>query len=310
MITSRVGRLLVLAALSAVALSSVGCVIEEPAPIIVKKKKKTTPTTEPASNDESDDDDVTGDTSPAVPGAPGTTTTGTPGAPETPAAPALETTNGTGGPTGLSTQKSTGGLSYQINAPAGAGAPGLLVLLHGSGASNYTNFVGMMATVSQAQDLIPVSVLAPNGKGWNEGDQVAAAKLLNDLIQQDLFPKYNIDKKRVLFSGQSSGGGFLSSHFIPSFGKTYKGGAFLQCGMAPPRVTFAPDDAMKQSFKLHFEITTGDTIWPQSYQQALTAYTGAGLQFTKEDTKPGGHCQFDQQKVIQDRIGFILGATK
>jgi len=122
-----------------------------------------------------------------------------------------------------------------------------------------------------------VSVLAPNGKGWNEGDQVAAAKLLNDLIQQDLFPKYNIDKTRVLFSGQSSGGGFFSSHFVPTFGKGYKGGAFLQCGMARPRVTFTPDAAMKQTFKLHFEITTGDTIWPQSYQQALTAYTGAGI---------------------------------
>jgi hypothetical protein len=75
-------------------------------------------------------------------------------------------------------------------------------------------------------------------------------------------------------------------------------------------VSFTPDDAMKQSFRLHFEITTGDTIWPESYQEALTAYTAAGIQLTKEDTLPGGHCQFDQRKVISDRIGFILGTTK
>jgi len=196
---------------------------------------------------------------------------------------------------------------YQINAPTSAGPHGLLVLLHGSTASNYDKFVNMMATVSQERNLIPVSVLAPNGQGWNEGNQANAAKLLDALVQQDLFPKYDIDLTKVLFSGQSSGGGFLASNFIPAYGKNYKGGAFLQCGMDAPAVSFTPDDAMKKSFRLHFEITTGDTIWPEAYKDATAAYSAAGIQFTKEDTLPGGHCAFDQQKVIQDRIDFILG---
>lgn len=317
MITSRIGRFVLLAALAFAAASSAACTVEEAsasAPRSTKKKKngsttrpETTADDDESEGDDDDDDVVAAGNKPTAPGVPTTPASTTP---DTPAKPLIDSTNGTGGPTGQNTLKSAGGLSYMINAPAGTGAHGLLVLLHGSGASNYANFVNMMATVSQQHDLIPVSVLAPNGKGWNEGDQVNAAKLLNDLIQTDLFPKYNIDKKRVLFSGQSSGGGFLSSHFVPTYGKGYKGGAFLQCGMAAPRVTFTPDAAMKESFKLHFEITTGDTIWPQSYQQALTAYTGAGIQFTKQDNQPGGHCQFDQQKIIQDRIGFILGTAK
>jgi len=216
-------------------------------------------------------------------------------------------TNGSGGPTGLIEARSSGGLSYQINAPAGATPRGLLVLLHGSGASNYANFVRLMERAATTHDLIRVSVLAPNGQGWNEGNQQSAANLLHQLVQQDLYPRYNIDRARVLFSGQSSGGGFLGSHFVPLYAKQYRGGAFLQCGMAPPFQTFAPDDATKRAFRMHMEITTGDTIWPQSYRNAVAAYTTAGVQFTRTDTKPGGHCAFDQQQVILDNIGFILG---
>jgi hypothetical protein len=30
------------------------------------------------------------------------------------------------------------------------------------------------------------------------------------------------------------------------------------------------------------------------------------MQFTMDNTKPGGHCQFDQQQVILDHIDFVL----
>lgn len=206
--------------------------------------------------------------------------------------------------------KSSIGLKYYVNAPDANGptkAHGLLVLLHGSGASNYREFVTMMAKVSEANELIPVSVLAPNGGGWNEGDQVKAAGLLNQLIQSEVYTKYNINKSRVLFSGQSSGGGFLSSHFVPLYSSGYQGGAFLQCGAAPPQSTFKPSDETKQKFRLHFEITTGDPIWPASYKQATAAYQAAGMQLTKDQSKPGGHCAFDQQQVIVDHIKFVTG---
>jgi len=74
----------------------------------------------------------------------------------------------------------------------------------------------------------------------------------------------------------------------------------------PPVPTFAPDAATKAGLRLHFEITTGDTIWPASYKSAVTAYTNAGMTLTKDDTKPGGHCAFDQQAVIQAHIGAML----
>jgi len=199
-----------------------------------------------------------------------------------------------------------GGLSYLIDAPAADVPRGLLILLHGSTASNYTAFIGLMRDVAREYDLIPVSVLAPNGQGWNEGNQVRAAELLHRLVQEDLYPKYNVDKARVLFSGQSSGGGFLASNFIPAHAQDYQGGAFLQCGAAPPNITFMPSPSTRQNFRMHFEITTGDPIWPDSYAATLVAYGAAQMQFTMDNTKPGGHCQFDQQQVILDHIDFVL----
>ena len=297
-----VKAVLVLLALVAVD-SMVGCSVE-PATGIVRKptKGKGTPADDQAAPD---DDESPGGSTPGADASTGpgeTTPDGGPGPVTKP------TSKGTGGPTGQNTLTSTGGLSYIINAPATppATASGLLVLLHGSGASNYTQFVGMMATVAAAQNLIRVSVLAPNGQGWNEGNQTSAAELLHNLVQQDLLPKYDIALTRVVFSGQSSGGGFLSTHFLPAHAKDYRGGAFMQCGAAKPVLALAPDAATKAGFKLHFEITTGDTIWPTSYVQSVAAYTAAGMSLTKDDTKPGGHCQFDQQAVIQAHIATIL----
>jgi hypothetical protein len=240
-------------------------------------------------------------------------------APEPPAAapaaavpaepPRPTSTQGSGGPIGPAELTSMGGLTYRIDAPATPGPHGLLVLLHGSTASNYTNFIGLMRDVAQRYDLIPVSVLAPNGQGWNEGNQVRAAELLHRLVQEDLFPKYDIEEARVLFSGQSSGGGFLASNFVPAHAADYKGGAFLQCGAAPPNIAFTPNAATRQNFRLHFEITTGDPIWPDSYAAAIRAYTSAELQLTMDNTKPGGHCQFDQEQVILDHIDFVLAGA-
>ena len=112
---------------------------------------------------------------------------------------------------------------------------------------------------------------------------MSAAELLHALVQEDLYTQYDIDTSRVLFSGQSSGGGFLASSFVPAHAQDYTGGAFFQCGAAPPDVPFSPDAA------------------------TLVAYRDAGMSLSEDSTKPGGHCQFDQQQVILDHIEFVLG---
>ena len=132
----------------------------------VARKQKHTPT----ANDEvatDGEESASPGTMPVVDAGRGTPSAD--GAASVDAAKGIDSTKGSGGPTGFNELQSTGGLSYQLDAPAAAGPHGLLVLLHGSTASNYREFVPMMAQVAAAHDLIRVSVLAPNGKGWNEG---------------------------------------------------------------------------------------------------------------------------------------------
>ena len=298
-------RKLLIALVTLLAVDALVACTVEPADTVQRKpaKKGTTNGADPEEEEPSET------TKPGNDAGPGTTTTDGGGGGGDSGGPAVTpTSKGTGGPTGANTLKSAGNLSFMINAPTTppAKAPGLLVLLHGSGASNYAQFVTMMATVAAAQNLIRVSVLAPNGQGWNEGNQTNAAELLHQLVQQNLLAKYDIDLTRIVFSGQSSGGGFLSTHFLPAHAKDYRGGAFMQCGAAKPVLPLAPDAATKANFKLHFEITTGDTIWPQSYIESTNAYAAAGMSLTKDNTKPGGHCAFDQQAVIQAHIATIL----
>jgi predicted esterase len=220
---------------------------------------------------------------------------------------------GTGGQKGrfeAQYQMPGGGSSrFMANVPQDNGpqkAHGLLVLLHGSSASSYDTFVDDMAQVAQQNNLIPVSVLAPNGQAWNEGDMNADAAFLDSLVQQKLYKEYNIDKTKVFFSGQSSGGGFLASHFVALHGNNYRGGAFMQCGLQPPQSAFTASDVMKRSFKLHFEITSDDPIWLDYFEPTITQYKSAGLVVTSDNTKTGGHCAFDQAAVIAAHIGSML----
>jgi poly(3-hydroxybutyrate) depolymerase len=185
---------------------------------------------------------------------------------------------------------------------------GLLVALHGSSASSYAQFATEMAPIAQSYGLMIASVLAPNGSGWNEGNQQSNAQYLHNLIQNEIYRLYNIDTRKVIFSGQSSGGGFLGSHFIPLFGENYQGGAFLQCGVQPPFRAFTASARMQQSFQIHIEITTGETIWRQFFNPAIQSYQQAGLQVSSRSDRPGGHCQFSQSEVIQSQIRRFLPA--
>jgi hypothetical protein len=218
-------------------------------------------------------------------------------------------TRGSGGVTQTQEVRSRSGGRYWVYVPPVADQTngyGLLVLLHGSSASSYREFIQMMSRLAQNYRMIAISILAPNGSGWNEGNLQNNATFINELIQKEIFTSYNIDRRRVIFSGQSSGGGFLGSHFVPMFGENYQGGAFLQCGAQPPAGNFRPSLQMQQNFKLHMEITTSDGIWESYFQQAARSYQQAGIQVTTGTNRPGGHCQFDQSEIIAGQIQKFL----
>lgn len=212
--------------------------------------------------------------------------------------------NGTGGATGLTEVNftDTNGVrsSYKINAPADAGpqkAYGLHIHLHGDGGGGYKDFPNK----ETRQNLIGVTVKAPSQSlQWGRQQGVAHANFLNDLIQNELAKKYNVDQDKIYFSGVSGGAYFLSGHFIPMFGRLYKSGAFLMCGGMRPAVAFESPEFLK-SFRVHFQTTSGERqdittsvrAAIAGFKAELDKLGGADGQQTSEFAGAGGHCEFD-----------------
>ena|GEM_PF-1572944 len=215
-------------------------------------------------------------------------------------------TNGSGGQTGTQELTSQTRLRYIVSAPVGNQPRGLLVTLHGSSASSYREFPRMMQSAMQQHNLMLVSVLAPNGSGWNEGGEQQAAGQLDSLIRNEIFRAYNIDTRKVFFSGQSSGAGFLATHFVALHGQNYQGGAFLLCGCQPPRVNIAVTPAMRTNFKMYIELTTSDGNWDQYLTPTANAYRQAGIGVEAVREKPGGHCDFDQGEIVRLNLARML----
>lgn len=233
-----------------------------------------------------------------------------------------KTSKGTGGKSGLQEvsfdaangQKS----SYKINAPAEAdqGKPyGLHIHLHGDGGGGYKDFPNK----EFRENLIGISVKAPNrGLTWGRQEGVRHAEYLQDLIQNELLKKYNVQLERIFFSGVSGGAYFLTGSFIPQFGHHYNSGAFILCGGEAPRVAFAQPDMLK-NFRIYWQVTAGErgditSSIRQSlsaYDRALTIAIAGDSNFDRkkvQDTEtkgPGGHCEFDDQSYTTG-IQFIL----
>jgi hypothetical protein len=214
--------------------------------------------------------------------------------------------NGSGGGLGLVEKSYTDThnlrSSYKINAPQDASATkayGLHIHLHGDGGGGYKDFPNK----ETRQDLIGVTVKAPNASlTWGRASGVAHANYLNDLIQNELVKKYNVDLDRIYFSGVSGGSYFLAGHFLPMYGHVYKRGAFLMCGGMAPQVAFVQPEFLK-SFRIHWQITAGerddikasvdDSV--SGWKSALTKAGGDAALETFAAEGDGGHCEFDGQ---------------
>jgi hypothetical protein len=221
-----------------------------------------------------------------------------------PTASVTRNSGGTGGQSGLQEVnfRDAQGLasSYKINAPADVAtkAYGLHIHLHGDGGGGYRDFPNR----ETRDELIGVAVRAPNqGQTWGRQSGVQHARFLNELIQNDVIKKYNVDLNRIYFSGVSGGAYFLSGHFIPSFGAQYQSGAFLMCGGMAPQVDFVNRDFLK-TFRIHWETTAGERRdITNSVRQSIAGYNQVlqGLGVTQDTIATntfegnGGHCEFD-----------------
>ena len=240
--------------------------------------------------------------------------------------PQIRTSNGSGGPTGMNevafTDSNNVSSSYKINAPEDAGEKiyGLHIHFHGDGGGGYRDFPNQETRYG----LIGVTVKAPNQNlQWGRAEGEAHANYAQELIQNEILKKYNIDLDKVYFSGVSGGAYFLSGSFLPEFASQYKSGAFFMCGGEAPRVDIKNPETLKE-FRIHWQVTAGERAditasvqrSVQAYGAALNAVQGdAGVQ-SIETKGTGGHCEFFEmpytpgiQAMVDANFKLILPAA-
>jgi len=224
-----------------------------------------------------------------------------------------ENSCGNGGALGLveSRFSSTQGVAsdYKIDVPQDISLEksyGLMIYIHGDGAADYNWFFSDFSKVAKEQNLIPLAVKAPSSDNWSKEPEEKAV-YLNQLLQSEIFKKYNIKKSDIYFVGVSSGQSFLTGTFIRLMGSTvdvYNGGAILLCGgMGDATQSLAGAD-FKQ-FPLYFKTGTQDFMLEKT-KEAVKYYSSQGVKVITDYPEGIGHCRYPLNEAISYGVTQLL----
>ena len=202
---------------------------------------------------------------------------------------------------------------YKIAIPEDVqtGRYGMLVYLHGDGAGDYSSFWNSTKQISSRHNMIAVHVLAPtgneNGKSWWIAGE-SNADFLNALLNEQILQRYNIDKSRVVFSGQSGGPTFMTGTWMNKYAHQFSGGAVLMCGgLLRTSTTMEASNDWRRYFKLRIETTSSDFLNPGAHgaQQRFEGY-GMDVQLTTHGD--GSHCRFDKSpaEILEQRVAELM----
>ena len=190
--------------------------------------------------------------------------------------------------------------------------PGLLLFIHGSGATDsYAAPIAQLQEFGKTYDLLIVAVQAPDhATTWPNGNPAQDNRhtaYLKALIAEKLAPAHPFDPNRVYFVGMSAGSTFLTGDFLPEAGPSFTGGMVLLCGGAAP---FFPldktrADQLRNQLKLYYRIDSSDFLYGQA-TGAISYYSRLGVRtFTDITHKGGGHCGFDFATALKAALDKI-----
>ena len=233
-------------------------------------------------------------------------------------------TNGSGGKTGFYEASFTSSGSYATSSRYKVKVPeeykeidpyGLMIYLHGDNGGDYTNpwIFNQLLPISKERHLITVSVLSPDGGRLWYSNPRKHAEFLHQLLENELFKKYNIDTNKIYFTGSSGGSQFLTGIFVAEFTSNYGGGAFPTCGGADIYKYFGVkkniSEDMKQNFKLFFYTQDKDFLYPQVRQSRQT-YESLGMKVSGEHPSFCNninrcHCEFKMSDAVKSAFKFF-----
>ncbi|HEX2731823.1 MAG TPA: hypothetical protein VHM70_09465 [Polyangiaceae bacterium] len=199
-------------------------------------------------------------------------------------------------------------------------AHGVALYLHGNDDDQNGQFypdLGRVPANSQARGLIAGALLSPTTRASDDGTSVVRDWRQNDdliveeFLDSDLGGCLTLDRKKVVFAGESDGTCF-ASHMLTTFlWRKYAGGVLGYCGCWPPQIEYLyPVDpsALRNSFRVFIENTTdGFEYWngPNGYEHL---HYNLGLEVRTDLMRPGGHCE-NSRINGEAALDWVLGVA-
>jgi poly(3-hydroxybutyrate) depolymerase len=220
---------------------------------------------------------------------------------------------------------SSNGLTSQYHL-FGSGVPvdgpvGVLVQFHGDGAYEFHHpgsahsLGGPSGIVAAAEEhgLLVLAVLSPDRHGtvtwWEDGED--NAEFVRDLLEQELFARFDIDRSDIWLVGFSGGAQFITQFLLPRHPSLLEGGgAILFGGGGAPRVEpapFPPD--LTARFTMHWYTGADDRGTAPEWYDALTDahrgrrwYDQQGFRTTFEAPAGVGHDGLPFGEVVAQQL--------
>lgn len=229
---------------------------------------------------------------------------------------------GSGGKKGdsgkLTFTASNGGKSYYyLYVPEGNSLEspnGMIFYLHGDSFAEETSgkMPKIFTTIREMNfiGLIPASPTTTSflGKNWRTSGEFNAV-YLQELLEKEVFPKYNVNLGQMYLTGASGGAQFIASYFMPLYINQYDGGTLLMCG----GTTFKPSllsqisDETKEEFRMYYYDGKDDWLL-SNIKIGIENYQKLGMKhMTIDIDNPGGHCEFPEglNGAIKEKVPLL-----
>ncbi|HVY62091.1 MAG TPA: hypothetical protein VHF22_10585, partial [Planctomycetota bacterium] len=214
---------------------------------------------------------------------------------------------------------------FALEAPADMGPDksyGVLFYFHADGDdANYASYVSRLKTTAAKHGLMVVSMQEPDEGAWWAPRSADDAAYVKEFLEAKLLAKYNVDRSRVFFSGESGGASFAAG--LPArLGFEYGGGVVLASDGDVPRENGGnPDDdesaappmrahpavpaRAKRDFGAYFAVGSEDPELRNALASAAY-YRSLGMSAVRLDVVPGaGHADFSAVRAIGEGLDAL-----
>lgn len=193
---------------------------------------------------------------------------------------------------------------------------GVVFQFHGDGGYEFKNPSYKLPSLNKVvkdQNMIFVSMKAPNSQNvwWDNVD--ANGDYARSLIENEIYKKYNLDKSKAWMVGYSGGAEFIAYEMMEEQSDLFAGGGALMFGGggAPRGFTNTPSDNLKKNFNMIWHVGLDDGMgnsdpgWSalDDAKKGYEFYKSQGFEKANLETPVGiDHFEYNEPKVFSERL--------